>query len=452
MKVSIARIRLYLKEGKVLADGSNPIMLMCSFNGRKEISTGYSCIPKYWDKKGECVKKNYPNWVMINHSIQQLKNEAIERRNEYERLGEPYTPQMILSPRKSLSAVRNDLNGLILNYISEKALKENTAYNWKYLFNLVSEFDNKDVIVNQLRLEYVKRFIKWMQNEKKLSDGVIKMVLSKVAAICNYAIEKGLMSADDYPFKEWKYSLKFKTASKLDYIHWKTLDIMKSMLLDDIIVRNGKLWSYRDEVLDELMDKNSALFGRFLFMSMVLWQGLAPVDICHILKSDIDVKTINGSDYYCWDGKRSKTLKAVKVRIPCHTVYTEVMVKTMLMFNQGEWLLPVLNGLSLETSENSRKHRISNTLGVLSPKLKEWFQRVNEEVVKRNVEDGGDIPLIDMKCTFYSSRHSFAMMYMMKGGSPMNLATLLGRSPNTLSQYIKELEEEGDLVEAVSII
>jgi len=452
MKVSIARIRLYLKEGKTLSDGTNPIMLMCSFNGRKEISTSYSCIPKYWDKKSECVKKGYPNFVMINHAIQQLKNEAIERRNEYERLGEVYTPQMILTPKKVLSGHRNDLNGLICDYIAEKGLKENTAYNWKYLFNLVSEFDNKDVIVNQLTIDYVKRFIKWMQNEKKLSDGVIKMVLSKVGAITNYAIEKGLMSADDYPFKDWKYSLKFKSASKLDYIHWKTLDIMKEMLMDDIIARNGNLWSYKDEVLDELMDKNSALFARFLFMSMVLWQGLAPVDICHILKSDIDVKTINGSDYYCWDGKRSKTLKSVKVRIPCHTTYTEVLVKTMLMFNQGEWLLPVLNGLSLDTPENSRKHRISNTMCALSPKLKEWFQRVNEEVVKRNVNDGGDIPLIDMKCTFYSSRHSFAMMYMMKGGSPMNLATLLGRSPNTLSQYIKELSEEGDLVEAVSII
>lgn len=448
----MARINLVLKTSKVLSDGSSPILLMVAFNGKCTRSTRYSCTPKYWDKRGQCVKKGYPNYVMINHAINEMKNEAIFQRNEYERLGEPYTAKMILSPRKSLSAVRNDLNELISNYIADKSLKENTAYNWKYLFNLISEFDNKDVIVNQLRLDYVKRFIKWMQNEKKLSDGVIKMVLSKVGAITNYAIEKGLMSADDYPFKEWKYSLKFKSASKLDYIHWKTLDIMKEMLLDDIIVRNGNRWSYRDEVLDELMDKNSALFARFLFMEMVLWQGLAPVDICHILKSEIDVKTIGGKDYYCWDGKRSKTMKAVKVRIPCHTTYTEVLVKTMLMFNQGEWLLPVLNGLSLETSENSRKHRISNTLGVLSPKLKEWFQRVNEEVVKRNVEDGSEIPLIDMKCTFYSSRHSFAMMYMMKGGSPMNLATLLGRSANTLSQYIKELEEEGDLVDAVSIL
>lgn len=76
---------------------------------------------------------------------------------------------MIISPRKTLSAVRNDLNGLISNYISEKAIKENTAYNWRYMFNLISEFDNKDVIVNELRLEYVKRFVKWMQSEKKLS-------------------------------------------------------------------------------------------------------------------------------------------------------------------------------------------------------------------------------------------------------------------------------------------
>lgn len=452
MKVSIARIRLYLKEGKTLADGSNPIMLMCSFNGRKEVSTSYSCIPKYWDKKGECVKKGYPNWVMINHSIQQLKNEAIERRNEYERLGEVYTPQMILCPRKVLSGHRNDLNGLIEDYIADKSLKENTAYNWKYLYNLLCEFDNKNVIVNQLRLDYVKRFIKWMQSERKLSDGVIKTVLSKVAAITNYAIEKGLMSADDYPFREFNYKQKFKTASKLDYIHLKTLDVMKEMLLDDIIIRNGDRWSYKDDVLDELMDKNSSLFARFLFMEMVLWQGMANVDLCQIRKEDIKVKTINGSDYYCWDGKRSKTMKAVKVRIPCHSVYTEVMVKTMLMFNNSEWFLPVLNGLSMETSENSRKHRINNTFGVLSPKLKEWFRKVNEEVVKRNVENKLDIPLIDMKCTFYSSRHSFSMAYMMKGGSPMNLATLLGRSANTLAQYIKELSEEGDLVEAVSII
>lgn len=84
----MARINLVLKTSKVLSDGSSPILLMVAFNGKSTRSTGYSCTPKYWDKRGQCVKKGYSNYVMINHAIQQMKNEAIERMNEYERLGE----------------------------------------------------------------------------------------------------------------------------------------------------------------------------------------------------------------------------------------------------------------------------------------------------------------------------------------------------------------------------
>ena len=91
MKVSIARIRLFLKEGKTLSDGSHPIMLMCSFNGKCTRSTHYSCSVRYWDKKGECVKKGYPNWVMINAELSRLKSEAIAVRNGFEQRGEHYT-------------------------------------------------------------------------------------------------------------------------------------------------------------------------------------------------------------------------------------------------------------------------------------------------------------------------------------------------------------------------
>jgi hypothetical protein len=45
------------------------------------------------------------------------------------------------------------------------------------------------------------------------------------------------------------------------------------------------------------------------------FQGLAPVDINQIYKEEIKIKKINGNDYYCWDGKRSKTNVDVKVRI-----------------------------------------------------------------------------------------------------------------------------------------
>ena len=84
-----------------------------SINGKSTRSTGYSCSLRFWDKKGECVKKGYPNFVMINHEIQKMKNDAIAVRNQYEALGESYTSDMVLRPRKVLCAVRNDLNSLM---------------------------------------------------------------------------------------------------------------------------------------------------------------------------------------------------------------------------------------------------------------------------------------------------------------------------------------------------
>lgn len=66
MKVSQATIRLYLKSSKVLSDGSSPIMLIVSYNKeKKEKSTGFSCVSRYWDKKREEVKKGFSNYIIV---------------------------------------------------------------------------------------------------------------------------------------------------------------------------------------------------------------------------------------------------------------------------------------------------------------------------------------------------------------------------------------------------
>lgn len=122
MKVTMARIRLYLKEGKTLSDGSNPIMLMVSFNGRKELSTGFSCVPRFFDKKGECVKKGYPNYAAINSAILKMKNDAISRRNEFERLGIKYTPKMVLEECRESLASNGEITSLVESLEEESDL------------------------------------------------------------------------------------------------------------------------------------------------------------------------------------------------------------------------------------------------------------------------------------------------------------------------------------------
>lgn len=173
MKVSIARIRLYLKTSKKLADGSSPIMLMCCFNNaRKEISTSYSCTVKYWNKTEQCIKKGYPNYLQINKSIKKLKDDAILLRDEYEANGEAYTPSMILSPRKVLSAVTNDLKTLIANYIAEKGIENKTIEKWWIVYRNVTKFYGREVIINEVDESFCRRYGRWMEGEG-LSSGSI---------------------------------------------------------------------------------------------------------------------------------------------------------------------------------------------------------------------------------------------------------------------------------------
>lgn len=445
MKVQIAVIKLVLRTNKTLSDGTHPIMLRVSFNGMKERSTGYSCSIKHWDKKNEMVKKGYPNWVMVNAQLKRLKDAAIARRDEYIASETFYTPQMILSSPEKKEAILGDLHSLIGAYIEEKGLRKKTIDNWKYAERLMTEYGVS--YVQEITLEKVKSFARWLSTDKKLSEGVIKTVLQKVSAIISFGMEKGLIKSNQ--MANWKYGRELKNASKMDYIHWRTLELMKTLLLEELIDVNGKRWSYKEGVIDKLIDKKSDLFARYLFMIMVLWQGMAPVDIGHVRKEDIKIKSIKNEDWYCWDGKRSKTSKDIKVRIRCHTVYSQVMVNTMLMFNESEWFLPLLNGMNKETLEDQRKKRISNALVTLSPKLKQWFVEINGEIARRKVENNEVYQLIPTECTYYSARHSYAMMFMAKGGSPLALATMLGRSVNTLAQYVKLLEEDEDIVNDV---
>ena len=146
MKVSIAVVKLFLRTSKVLADGSSPIMLKCSFNGTKELSTGYSCTARFWDKKNECIKKGYPNYASINSIIGKMKQDAIERRNEFERKGEAYTPAMVLKKEEEVVVKRDDFKTLMDKYTV--SLSPTTKKTWKAFYNSFLRFKKVESILD----------------------------------------------------------------------------------------------------------------------------------------------------------------------------------------------------------------------------------------------------------------------------------------------------------------
>lgn len=445
MKTSIATINLYLRTAKQLADGTYAIYLRCNFHGMYEVPTHYSVLEKHWDKKNQMVKKGCPNYAMINTEIKKLKDRAIERRNDFINNESPYTPKMVLQDLHiDLSGKSNKCVDLIAKYLNEKSPKKNTRNNWNHMKNLLVDYSNKDVIVNEVNIRFVKGFANYMLN-KGISESTCNTLLGKVSCLMNYAVQLGIV--DKNPFKEWKYYKVYKRKDSTLFIHPKSLEVMKEMFLQECCIINGTMWSYRDEanVVELLTNRRTTLFAKYLYLCGVLFNGLAPIDLCQIKVKDLNIKTINGNQYYAWDGKRQKTHVDVRVRIK-RDMYSNFMIQTMQMFRNGEYFLPVLDGAENFNSDQ-KFNRINKTLHDLCPRLREWFEDVNQEIITRNVTSKSKIPLIDLKCSYYSYRHSYAMQYLINGGNILKLATRLGRSVNTISVYVQHLQEDSDLID-----
>lgn len=439
MKVSIAVIKLVLRTNKVLSDGSHPIMLRVSFNGMKERSSGYSCTLKYWDKKNECVKKGYPNFVMVNAELKKMKDECIRKRDGYVANGEVYTPSMILSREEVRNAITNDFRGLIQRYIDEKGLESKTIEKWWIVYRSVLRFvGRKELLVNEINEAFCRKYCRWLESND-LKSGSIKSYMGKVVALLHYAVGLGLI--DKYPLDGWKYHKDYREAKSELYIHSRTLDVMMEMFLDEVIVRKGgKMWTYRDDenVIERLLDIHSELYSHYLYMVGIWMKGIAPVDISLLKKRDIKVVMIKGKNYYAIDGRRSKTGMLYKVRCHQNCVESHVLIQTMLMYNDGEYFLPTLKGYV----GRDIKKRVNNVYSYHGEHLVNWFQRINEEIARRNVENDDDIPLIDLECRYYSYRHSYIMREIQKPTvNLLALAQTVGKSATTLHQYISLLGE-----------
>ena len=435
MKVSIAVIKLVLRTNKVLADGSHPIMLRVSYNGMKERSTGYSCVPRYWDKKSQCVKKGYPNFVMVNTELKKLKDEAIRRRDAYVASNEVYTPQMILTKEEVRNAATNDFKGLIERYIDEKGLEKKTVEKWWIAYRSVMKYCNNDgLLINEVNEAFCRKYCRYLE-ESGISVGTIRSYMAKVVALLHFAVSLGLI--DKYPLDGWKYNKDYRAAKNELYIHHRTLDVMMEMFLDEVIIRNGTRWTYKDGVIEQLMNVRSDIYVHYLYVIGFWMKGISPIDISMLKKKDLKVVMIKGNNYYAIDGNRSKTGMPFKVRVLQNCVESNVLIRTMLMYNGGEWFLPTLNGY-----DGQLRNRVNNVYAKNSKKLREWFQRINEEIARRNVMNDDNIPLIDLDCTYYSYRHSYIMKEIQKPTiNLLALAQTVGKSPTTLHQYISLIDD-----------
>lgn len=432
MKTNFPIIKLFLRENKTLSDGTHPIMLRCSWKGRKEISTHFSCTASQWDEKNERLKKNCPNFATVNQIIGKMKADAIERRDHLIASGATVTPEAILSPSEEKISAPTALKTILENCVKERHLGLSSKKHYDHCLHVLQRFYGKeDVDINDITAE---RLIALLANERERGrqDSSIMQLFNCLNASFGYAVEKGIITSNPFVGLKFKKMLQQKNDSV--YIHHSALRFIKGEVLFFLRRDNSLPLRTRDR-----------FYPVYFYMLMVLLQGLAPMDIALLKKSQVEMKRIGNQWYYAIDTKRQKTGVPVKIRI-LKSEYSDLMLQPL---NQtaGEYLLPYIQPSMTEV----QIHRIVyRELACMNVRLKWWWQRFNKLIGDKY--HTGEVQKIPDDATMYSARHSYAMAYMANGGNPIQLATLLGRSVEGLGVYVKQLSAESDLVQAVSTL
>ena len=447
-KISSASIRLVLKKNRSNSMGENPIYIVVCFNGRKEKSTGVFINERYWNPLREEIRKTCPNAPVLNKMINDIKQRVISKRNEYEYNGKKYTCSMLLEEDVilDLSASSNVFKVIQDRYISEMGLNDNSVRLYEYNYRVLKKyFGRDDFLINDITLSSIKKMIVGLG----LSDNSIRGICGRIAAVYNYAIERGIVDAVDYPFKDWKYSQKYKKENRIYYLDAINLKKLRDYFLNMAIEYSGELWSYREGVWESLEKRSSKEFILGYFILLFLCNGSAPVDIALLKGENCDRVKIDGEDYWKICFKRKKTGRSVTCLLK-RNVLSIVLFEHFLGRYSGGYIYPILkDGMSDKQITNA----VSKFCGYASDKLKDICREINEETIKNNVKNGLEEPLIDVeKMSLYVARHSKANDYLSHPGATIHgLATLMGRSVSGLDTYVHEIRNDMDLAYAESL-
>ena len=449
-KISSASIRLVLKKNRSNSLGENPIYIVVCFGGRKEKSTGVFISERYWNPLREEIRKSCPNAPVLNKMINDIKQRVILRKNEFEYSGKKYTPSMLLEDDiiLDLNASSNVFKVIQDRYISEMGLNENSIKLYEYNYRVLKEFFGRDdFLINDITVSSVKRLI----NSLGLGDNSIRGICGRIASIFNYAIRKGIVESSDYPFNDFVYSQKFKKGNRTYYLDSINLIKLRDWFFDRCIDISGELYSYKSGIEDKLMKRSSIEFSCMFFLASYILNGSSPIDVALLKVDNCSRVTIDGKDYWRVEYKRRKTGIPV-VCLLKRDILTMICFERYLgtAFMRNNYIYPVLkDGMSEKQITNA----VAKFTGYCSKNLKLICNEINEATVKSNVKNNVEEPLIDVEyMTLYVARHTKANDYLSHPGATLHaLATLMGRSANTLATYVHQIRGDKDLAYAESL-
>lgn len=446
MKVLSASIRLVQKLNRPTKEGEFPIYITASFHGRVERATGISCTQKSWDEKREEIKKNCPNYLLLNKNLQDIKNKLIERRNIFEANGTSYTARNLFDDKLTTNVKKDDYKALYEAIVEERRLRSNTIVRYRYSYTKLTEFLGKnDIKVSSLNASVLRKFCSWMVDDG-IQDGSIRTILATIASVWNYGIKNKILDRDSYPFEDFEFKRKYKEKARDYYIEPVNMKKLKDYFISMVVERNGSRWTYKNNAFERLHNRQSKEFALMWFLACYKMNGSAPADVALLKKDNVSIIELDGEEYFRLQFNRIKTHTPVNCIIK-RDMFTIIILEHFMGATSGKYVYPIV--MDENGDERTTMHCIHRLSGRVRPRIREICKEVNQMTIESNVINDLREPLINVdKVVLYTARHSRANEYLQQSNASVSgLATMLSRSPNTIATYIHQLQGNREIAD-----
>ena len=329
-----------------------PFLRFCVNRKLKYVSLQFSIDVEYWDFKEQRLRDDCPNrshyQLLIDTKLEEyrkkiLKLEALEIEVTFDTL-------FAQQKKRNICTITQYFD-IIINKLKELGKLKSAS---KYYFTLSSlnKFKSMDIEFSEIDLKFLKDYEFYLRKEGQASNSIATK-FSCFKAAYNKALEEGIFTNEDSPFKKYKVG-RLWTQTRKRAIHKEDVQKLKGFDL-------STLTKYPTPYLE---------FARDIFMFSYLTAGINFKDIATLRYCDLD----NGRIYY----SRHKTQKNMNtILLPdAMTILNKYMKKDA---GAEDYIFPVLDR-NIHITEQQQADRIQKVLKQVNRKLKIISKALNLKI------------------------------------------------------------------------
>lgn len=384
-------INVICYKSKKLANGESPLMIrICKDGKKKYVGLGISVSPRHWDFQKQHPRSNCPNYeeikILIHRTVQEYREKAFclksnDREFTANTLGD------VIGTKKRAETV----NDVFLEYIEQLDREGRNGYSksLRQVYNSLVKYNGHlELFFIDIDGCWLKRYEQSLRR-KGLAENTIGIRLRTLRAIYNYAIEKGVASADKYPFKQYKVSrLQQET-------------VKRALCKDDF-----------ERIINYVGKDKYQQFAIDIFAFTYYIGGINFVDIANLTVKNIQ----DGQLVY----RRKKTAKLIKLPIP-----QPAQLLIDKYHSDSTFLFPIYNTTHITTQQ--KENRLHKVITKVNTRLKMIGKELN----------------LSIPITTYVARHTQATV-MKRAGVPTSvISQIMGHSSEKVTQiYLDRFDNE----------